>query len=152
MRCQRTRKSWGYNMKRVMAFGTYDLLHPGHEYFLNEARQHGDELIVVIARDQTVRKIKHRPPVHSEEKRRRALEALPFVDRAVLGSTGDKMQIIADFRPDVICLGYDQTHFVDKLYDYIRAHALTIDIVRIDAYKPDEFKSSLLRERSQHHN
>ena len=42
-----------------MATGVFDLLHPGHIYFLTEARRLGDELVVVVARDSTARKFKH---------------------------------------------------------------------------------------------
>ena len=45
-------------MKTVMAFGTFDLMHPGHEYFLRQAKKRGDYLIAVIARDSTVKKLK----------------------------------------------------------------------------------------------
>jgi FAD synthetase len=44
--------------KTVMTFGTFDRLHPGHEYYLSEARKYGDCLITVVARDKTVVDIK----------------------------------------------------------------------------------------------
>ena len=72
-------------MVRVMATGVFDLLHPGHVYFLEEAKQLGDELVVVVARDQTARRLKHEPYV-PEHIRRQMVEALKPVDRAILGS------------------------------------------------------------------
>jgi len=48
-------------MVKVMASGTFDLLHMGHIYYLKEAKKYGNKLSVVIARDTTVRKLKHEP-------------------------------------------------------------------------------------------
>ena len=76
-------------MTRVMIFGTYDILHPGHLDFFRQAKQHGDVMIAVVARDQNVVRIKGKQPVHSEEKRRVRVETVPDVDVAVLGNSDD---------------------------------------------------------------
>jgi FAD synthetase len=44
--------------KVVMTFGTFDMFHPGHRYYLSEARKEGDVLVVIVARDITVEKLK----------------------------------------------------------------------------------------------
>src|SRR5256885_9042397 len=77
---------------RVMATGVFDLLHPGHVYFLREARALGDELWVVVARDTTARKFKHEP-IMPEAARFQMVEALKPVDRAVLGHEGNIYEI-----------------------------------------------------------
>ena len=97
---------------RVMATGVFDLLHPGHVYFLEQARQLGDELVVVVARDQTARRLKHEPYV-PEHIRREMVEALKPVDRAILGSTTDIYATVVAERPAIIALGHDQ-HWDEK--------------------------------------
>jgi FAD synthetase len=92
-----------------MATGVFDLLHPGHLYFLREARKLGDELWVVVARDSTARRFKHEP-IMSEGSRVALVESLKPVDRAVLGHEGNIYEILDEIRPDVIALGFDQVH------------------------------------------
>ncbi len=130
-------------MKKVLVFGTFDILHPGHEYFLKQAKKHGYELIVVIARDLTVKQIKKLMPDNNELKRLKTIQKLDYVDKAVLGSMDmDKYKIIEDIKPDVICLGYDQTAFVNDLEAKLYERGLRPEIIRISAYKPDKHKSS----------
>lgn len=125
--------------KIVLVFGTYDKLHPGHKYFLREAKKHGEYLVAVIARDQNVKMLKGKLPAHAEEARRQAVQALPEVNCAILGRSdfSKRYEIINDIQPNVICLGYDQApHF--------QSPDPAIQIVRIDAFHPDQYKSSLL--------
>lgn len=130
---------------RVLAFGTYDILHPGHEYFLQSAKSLGDELFVVVARDDTVVGVKGKVPHNDEQQRLAAVKALPFVDGVVLGNPGDKYAIIEEIRPDIIALGYDQYTFVDALVDELNARGLNPKIVRLKSHEPDTYKSSKLR-------
>ena len=62
--------------KRVLCCGTFDYLHPGHESFLNQASRLGEELVVVVARDENVERLKDRKPDHEEEIRRARVESL----------------------------------------------------------------------------
>lgn len=127
-------------MVRVMAFGTFDRLHAGHRYFLRQASQHGDELVVVVARDGTVLAVKGHGPHQSEQERLAAVQQMPDVQHAVLGNPGDKYEIVRQFQPHVICLGYDQRAFTAGLPREFPG----IRIVRIDAFKPETYKSSKL--------
>lgn len=135
-------------MKKVLVFGTFDIIHPGHEYFLKKAKeQAGHEqagyLVVVVARDLTVKMVKKLMPHNNELERLKAVKRLDYVDNAVLGSMdNDKHKIIEEIKPDIICLGYDQRAFVDNLKEELAKRGLSPEIVRIDAYKPDEHKSS----------
>ena len=95
--------------KVVMAAGTFDLLHLGHLHYLQEAKSHGDELVVVIACDETVREKKHEP-LMSEETRAELVGALKPVDEVVIGKEGDRFETVEEIEPDVIALGYDQWH------------------------------------------
>jgi FAD synthetase len=90
-----------------MTTGVFDLLHPGHLHLLEEAKKLGDELVVVLARDESAAREKH-PPIVPEEHRRRMVEALKPVDMAVLGHRGDYYRIVTELKPDIIALGFDQ--------------------------------------------
>ena len=93
-------------MVRVMAVGIFDLLHAGHLHYVEQAKSLGDELVVVIAHDETVRKQKHEP-VTGQELRRRMVEGLKPVDRAIVGNPPGIpiFEILEDVKPDIIALG-----------------------------------------------
>ena len=126
-------------MKKVLAFGTFDHLHPGHEYFLTEAKKLGDHLTVIVARDATVTQVKGRLPRQTETERLAAIQNLSYVNKARLGNQGDKFQVITEEAPDIIALGYDQSAFVDELNSKFKQ---TIPIVRLDSFFPEKYKSS----------
>lgn len=124
---------------RVMVFGTFDDLHPGHRYFLDRAEKHG-ELTVVIARDANVRRIKNRAPRYSELERAAAIRgAYPDVE-VVLGHETDFLHWIHERKPDLLILGYDQ-----HLPPGIREEDLGVRIKRLPAFEPQKWKSSLRR-------
>ena len=128
-------------MPKVLAFGTFDGLHPGHRHYLDEVAKYGD-LTVVVGRDVTVMKVKGRSPLHDEKTRLQGLLDAGY--HAVLGSTTDRYAVFSEFRPDVICLGYDQRAAIDKIEEACSRLGLSAKIVRIGAYRPDVYKSSLL--------
>ncbi len=101
-------------MTRVMASGVFDIIHPGHISYLEQARSYGDELVVVIANDDTVRRSKHEP-VTPEGMRVRIVGALKPVDKAIVGGHGDILDTVRYVRPDIIVLGYDQKFSEDGL-------------------------------------
>ena len=125
-----------------MAFGTFDILHPGHTHVLKAAKKLGDHLTVIIARDATVLKVKGKKPVFNEKVRLRNLKALKIADKVRLGNLGNKYQVIIDEKPDVIALGYDQKFFVDDLKKFVDKN---VEIVRLKSYKPNVHKSSKIR-------
>ena len=130
-------------MKKVMVFGTFDILHKGHVHMFRQAGKHGDVLIAVIARDSTVKKIKKKLPRLSETKRLAQIK--PYVNKAVLGSKSDKYKIIEKFNPDVIALGYDQNSFTKDLRKELKKRRLNPKIVRLKSYMPKKYKSSKLK-------
>ncbi|MDG6228904.1 MAG: FAD synthase [Candidatus Thermoplasmatota archaeon] len=114
-----------------MATGTFDLLHTGHIYFLREARKLGDELVVVVACDNTVRKLKHEP-VTPENLRVDIIKELRMVDHAVIGKEDDMYEIVVELNPDIIALGYDQIHDTTTLKKELHKRDLDhIKIVRL---------------------
>lgn len=133
-------------MKKVMAFGTFDVFHKGHENFLKQAKKLGDYLIIVVARDKTVKHIKKQYPRNKEWERVRTLLESRMADEVVLGALKDKYEIIKKYKPDVIALGYDQEAFVDKLREKLLEYGLTkTKIVRLKPFHPERYKSSKIR-------
>ena len=106
----------GEAMKRVMAVGVFDLLHAGHLHYMEQAKALGDNLTVVVADDDTVRKRKHEP-VTGQDLRLRMVQGLKPVDAAVIGNPPDVpiFDILPTINPDVIALGYDQEHAEDRI-------------------------------------
>ena len=134
-------------MKKVMCFGTFDGLHRGHEHYLREARKLGDFLVAVVALDGTVAAVKGRAPARSEGERLRQVERLGIADRVVLGGSGDKLAVVERERPDVLAFGYDQRAFTESAAEELEKRGVKVEVVRIGAFRPERFKSSLLREK-----
>jgi FAD synthetase len=132
-------------MKTVMIFGTFDNLHDGHRALIRQATEHGDRIIAIVARDETVKKVKgHTPKCHECERVAELLQ-IDVIDDIVLGyGDKDKMQVVRDNKPNVVLLGYDQKYFVDELYELADEEEQDFIIVRAQAYKPNIYKSSLL--------
>ena len=132
-------------MIKVLVFGTFDGLHEGHKDFFRQAKEYGDHLVVVVGRDSTIIKTKGRPPKFNEQERLKTVQKSEFVNEARLGNEGDNpYKVIGEVNPTIICLGYDQTHFTDKLASKIKEMGLHIDIMRLKAFKPEIYKSSIL--------
>ena len=121
-------------MKKVMVFGTFDILHKGHLNFFSQARKYG-KLVVVVAKDKTVLEVKGKKPRNNEKKR---LAKVKKHSRAILGMIKDKYKVIEKEKPDIICLGYDQKSFIKGLKKF------KIKIVKLKPYMAHKYKSSKL--------
>ena len=121
---------------RVMATGVFDLLHLGHLHYLEEAKKLGDELIVVVATDATVRKEKHEP-ITPENMRMEMVASLKPVDRAVLGYEADRNRIVEEIKPDIIAVGYDQKHDLEKIKQELSKRGLNVKVVRLPQFDHD---------------
>jgi FAD synthetase len=117
-------------LTRVVATGTFDLLHPGHVLYLERSRALGDELVVIVARDVNVR---HKPkPILPEAQRQRMVQSLKPVDKAILGEELDIFKTIEQLKPDIITLGYDQHFDPGRLESELFRRGLHPRIVRIE--------------------
>lgn len=134
-------------MTKVMCFGTFDILHEGHRFYITQAKRLGDYLVVVVARDGTVSEVKQQPPLNDENARVRNLQQLGIADKVVLGNSGDKLKVVEDEKPGIICLGYDQTFFTENVKERLRQRGLNVEVVRLPAFKPEVYKSSLIRKQ-----
>jgi FAD synthetase len=131
-------------MKTVMATGTFDLIHPGHGLYLEEAKKLGGEnsrLVVVIARDSTVCD-KKRIPIISENQRLEMIKFLKPVDEAYLGSETDMFAIVEQLKPDIIAIGQDQSFDLNKLRNSLKKRNLNCEVKRVDKYKKSCLDSS----------
>jgi len=133
-------------MKTVMAFGTFDLLHPGHINFLKQAKKYGN-LIVIIARNKTIKRLKGKLPRHGEKHRLEAIKGLKLASRVVLGSLINKYAGIKRYKPDIICLGYDQTYFTEELKEQIIKLKLKTKIIRLKSFKAHKYKTSIIKSK-----
>lgn len=126
--------------KRVMGFGTFDAVHPGHLFYLRELKKLGDELIIVIARDKNVTSIKGKEPYCDECRRMKAVAETGIADSVVLGDETDFMKVIDVYKPDVLGFGYDQQADIEEL----KSKYPHIEMVRLKAHEPEKYKSSLI--------
>ena len=128
-----------------MCFGSFDVLHPGHMYYLKESKNYGDKLVVVVAKDSTIKKIKGKEPKYSERERLEHVRDVQYVDKAVLGYEEDPYEIIEEINPDIICLGYDQDSYSENLAEELKKRGMNPKIYRLKAYKEHIYKSSKLK-------
>ena len=130
----------------VLASGVFDLLHLGHVKFLEEAKKAGGEnakLVVIVARDSTVKATKGRKPIMPENQRRALVESLRVVDAAFLGIEDfDIGEVIERVKPDVIALGYDQVDMERRVREYVNKHGLNVNVIRVGKFENDDMNSS----------
>jgi cytidyltransferase-like protein len=130
-----------------MVFGTFDMIHKGHEDLFKQARAlfPDPHLVVSVARDSAVRRVKGAGARKSETERLAAIAAHPDVDEALLGDEEGYIAHIAKAAPDIIALGYDQTgEYVDNLKKDLQNAGIRAGIVRLKPYKEHIFKTSKL--------
>jgi FAD synthetase len=118
----------------VIAQGTFDILHPGHLHYLNDAARMGDEVVVIIARRENV--THKNPPVLPDEQRREMVDALDPVDRAILGHPRDIFVPIERIDPAVIVLGHDQHHDPDAIKGELNRRGIECEVRRASAREP----------------
>lgn len=136
-------------VKKVMVFGAFDGLHPGHMDFFKQAKKYGDKLIVSVGTDKNVKKIKGKSSLFNQEERVMLVASCQLVDEAVLGREDDFYNHIKQHQPDIICLGYDQWAAEDE----VRAQLLRVGlgktkVVRLKPYKISKAKSTIVKKKS----
>ena len=133
-------------MVNVLASGVFDLLHYGHIRFLEEAKQTGGpdtHLTVIVARDETVRRLKGTDPIIPEDQRRAVIEALKVVDEALLGFEDlDLDRVIQQLKPDIVAIGHDQENIESHLEKLKKAKELEFQITRVGRFGVTDLNSS----------
>ena len=131
---------------RVLAFGTFDLLHPGHLAYLTQARKLGRELVVIVAKDQNVLAFKGHLPVQSEQDRLQIVSSLKMVHSAFLGEKTDFFKKIKALQPEIVCQGYDQWPGKKKLEPLLQLHGINARVVQAKPYKTHKHKSTKIKQ------
>lgn len=127
-------------MTRIVATGTFDILHPGHVVYLCEARKLGDELWVIVARESTIHH--KRKPLIPEDQRLFMVQSLKCVDHAVLGDEHDMFKPIREIKPDIIVLGFNQHWNEEELRSQLAERGIPAKIIRIHTAETSPFASS----------
>lgn len=128
-------------IKKVMCFGTFDILHLGHLNYFEQAKKYGGHLTVVIARDITKERLQ-KTIAFNEDERLQLIQSLAIVDQAILGDKHDYLKVIRKHSPDIICLGYD--HPVDE--SLLGTYLPDTKIIRCTPYQTNKHKSTKIRE------
>jgi len=127
---------------KVLIAGNFDVIHPGHIYFITEASKLG-KVTVVVARDETIKKFKGRAPIFDENERKLILENLKMVEKVILGDQKDFFAPVIKENPDIIFLGPDQ--YSSWIEERISKSGLNTKIMRLDKRLP--YSSSELKKR-----
>lgn len=134
-------------LKVVLVGGVFDILHPGHISTLKAAKSYGDLLIVVIATTSTAFKIKNNRRIyHSEELRKELVSALSFVDLALIGKEGTLFDTVEFVKPDIIALGYDQTHTEKYISENCKIRNIDTQVIRLNTPIPRSKSSEIKKE------
>ena len=130
------------NFETGMVFGVFDGLHEGHQYFLSQAEKECRELIVVLTRPETTIYFKGKAPVHTYEKRMADIELFnPKLEIIQGDKTPGAWEVIKEYKPDIIFLGYDQEKIAQEL------KRINIPHIFISAHFPERYKSRILNKR-----
>ena len=134
-------------MKKVLVFGTFDVIHPGHISFLKQAREVGDFIIASVARDDFVFQKKGRKPNHGERERLKNIVNSGMVEDAYLSDrVPGTYDIVRRCKPDVVCFGHDQHELEKDFKGWLALEHLQISTVTLQAFQPEKFKSSKLNQ------
>ena len=132
--------------KIVLAGGVFDIIHPGHINTLNAAKKLGNVLVVVVATDKTALKMKKRKPLHSAQLRQELVSSLSMVDLCIIGDEEDIFKTVDLVKPQIIALGYDQTHQEKYITEGCRKINLDVTVARLESPRPETSSSSIQKE------
>jgi cytidyltransferase-like protein len=135
--------------KTVAIFGVFDGVHEGHREFIKSAKEQGDQLVAIVARDTVVEKLKNKTPKNNEVLRIKALLEVPEIDRVYLGDVEEgTYKILREVHPDVVYLGYDQHVLNESLKKAIEEGLLPdLELLFGNAHKPEIMHSSILSKK-----
>lgn len=133
----------------AMTFWTFDVFHEWHKHYLWEAKNFSDKLITIVATDKNVLKIKWTLPKFSENERKNEVEKSWISDQVFVWDEENPMYFVEKFKPNVICLWYDQIWFSEKLETFLHEKNISSEIIRIESFKPEIYKSSILKNNNK---
>ena len=128
-------------MKRILTYGTFDLLHYGHIRILQRAKEMGDYLVVALSTDE-FNATKGKKAYHSYETRKKMLEAIRYVDLVIPENNWEqKVQDIKDYKIDVCVMGSDWAGS-DK-FDYLKEYCDVVFLERTPGVSTTQIKNDL---------
>lgn len=126
-------------MKRVITYGTFDLLHYGHINLLKRAKGFGDYLIVALSTDEFNWDEKHKKCFFNYEKRKQLVEAVRYVDLVIPETCWEqKISDIYEYKIDIFCIGNDW----EGKFDFLRKEGAEV----IYLERTPEISSSMMKE------
>ncbi|MBA2131950.1 glycerol-3-phosphate cytidylyltransferase [Capillibacterium thermochitinicola] len=131
-------------MKRVITYGTFDLLHYGHINLLKRAKELGDYLVVALSTDEFNWKEKHKKSYFTYEQRKQLLEAIRYVDLVIPEESWEqKISDIQKYNIDVFVIGDDW----EGKFDYLKEYCEVIYLPRTPEISTTQIKMDILREQ-----
>jgi FAD synthetase len=128
----------------IAIFGSFDGLHPGHEHLLREAEAKGD-VLVILAQDSVIRRLKHREPHRSFKKRAEVLQKHPAVSRVIPSDNEEgEYRCIWEEKPDIVGFGYDQRALQENFLAWKEKTGYHCSVVTFSPFEPEKYKTSLL--------
>ncbi|UXU83075.1 glycerol-3-phosphate cytidylyltransferase [Mammaliicoccus sciuri] len=126
-------------MRRVITYGTYDLLHYGHIELLRRAKQHGDYLIVALSTDE-FNKLKNKKSYYNYEQRKMMLESIRYVDLVIPENNWEqKTEDVEKFNVDTFLMGHDW----EGEFDFLKEHCEVIYLKRTEGISTTQIKKEL---------
>ncbi|WP_271402353.1 glycerol-3-phosphate cytidylyltransferase [Salinicoccus roseus] len=126
-------------MKKVITYGTFDLIHTGHINILRRAKEMGDYLVVAISTDE-FNTMKHKQAYYSFEQRKQILEAIRYVDEVIPEHTWDqKIQDVKAHDIDIFVMGHDW----EGEFDFLKEYCEVIYLPRTEGVSTTKTKQDL---------
>lgn len=128
-------------MKRILTYGTFDLLHYGHIRLLKRAKELGDYLIVAVSTDE-FNEIKGKKAYHNYETRKKMLEAIRYVDLVIPEENWEqKISDVKDYKVDIVVMGSDWANS-DK-FEYLNDYCQVVYLSRTEGISTTKIKEDL---------
>ena len=126
-------------MKKIITYGTFDLLHAGHVNILRRAKELGDYLVVAVSSDEFNR-LKHKEAYHSYEDRKLILEAIKYVDEVIPEENWEqKRDDIKKYDIDIFVMGHDW----EGEFDFLKDLCEVVYLPRTDGISTTKIKKDL---------
>ena len=128
-------------MKRVLTYGTFDLLHYGHINLLRRAKALGDYLIVALSTDD-FNALKGKKAYHNYETRKKMLEAIRYVDLVIPEESWEqKIDDVKKYQVDIVVMGSDWAG--SSKFDYLKDYCEVVYLPRTEGISTTKIKEEL---------